>query len=54
MKLDPKNGDILNDYTEDVIPIFHTRYTGPEYRIQCGVCGLVEEEQTFIKFAKFE
>lgn len=52
VKLDPKTGDLLQKYTDENREPFHSAYHGPEYRVQCGSCGLVEDEQTYIQFAK--
>ena len=52
VKLDPQTGDIVNEYDNSQVEPFHTLYSGPKYRIQCGSCGLVEDENTFIKFGE--
>jgi hypothetical protein len=30
---------------------YHLRYNGPDKRVQCASCGLVEDENRFIKAA---
>ncbi|MCM3767895.1 DNA alkylation repair protein [Neobacillus niacini] len=52
VKLDPTSGSILKEYTETELEPFHLPYKGPEYRVQCGTCGLIEDERTFIKFGE--
>lgn len=49
VKLDPRSGEIIKEYTKDQLDAFHLSYEGSKYRVQCGACGLVEDEITFIK-----
>lgn len=50
IKLDPKTGEVVNDYSNDDVEVFHTMYQGPQFKIQCGACGLVEDERQFIQY----
>ncbi|MBM4762000.1 DNA alkylation repair protein [Bacillus sp. B15-48] len=52
VKLDPKSGEIIEQYADGQLDPFHTPYRGPEMKVQCAVCGLVEDERTFIKFGE--
>lgn len=52
VKLDPQTGDIIEKFENGQLDLFHMPYKGPEYKIQCGVCGLVEDEQRFQKFGE--
>ncbi|MFC4322783.1 DNA alkylation repair protein [Litchfieldia salsa] len=51
VKVDKVTGDILEEFGEDIGPL-HMPYRGPSYKVQCGVCGLVEDEISFIKRAQ--
>ncbi|MFS0863251.1 DNA alkylation repair protein [Fredinandcohnia sp. 179-A 10B2 NHS] len=51
VKVDPQNGEIIQEYTDNLDP-FHVPYRGPEYKVQCGVCGLIEDERLFVKRAQ--
>lgn len=52
VKMDPRTGDILEEYTNDQLTPFHMAYNGPGVRVQCASCGLIEDERTFIKFGE--
>lgn len=54
IKVDPKTGEITGDYKHEETALFHVQYQGTDYRVQCGVCGLIEEENSFIQYAKYD
>ncbi|GAA0336384.1 hypothetical protein GCM10008967_28440 [Bacillus carboniphilus] len=52
VKLDPQTGEIVQRFTDEDRDAFHMGYKGPEYKVQCGACGLVEDERMFVKFGE--
>lgn len=50
VKKDPQTGEIVAS-VEDGDPL-HLPYRGEALRVQCGVCGLTESEERFIKTAE--
>lgn len=53
VRLDPQTGEVMERFENQEDPgLFHKSYTGPDRRIQCAVCGLIEDEKTFIKFGE--
>ncbi|MFZ3579122.1 DNA alkylation repair protein [Virgibacillus sp. DJP39] len=53
VKLDPQTGEMLNDYKSGSVDVFHTLYNGPKYKVQCGSCGVIENESTFVQYALY-
>jgi hypothetical protein len=51
--MDPNTGEIVKEYEEGMLDPFHLPYRGPERKVQCAVCGLIDEEQAFIKRAEY-
>ncbi|MDQ0228882.1 DNA alkylation repair protein [Metabacillus malikii] len=52
VKLNPQTGEILEELDQLALGPLHVPYRGPNYKIQCGICGLIEEELSFIKHAQ--
>ncbi|RSK27380.1 DNA alkylation repair protein [Bacillus sp. HMF5848] len=52
VKLDAHTGNIIEQYENGMTDPFHIPYKGPSYKVQCGACGLIEDERTFIKHAE--
>lgn len=52
VRLDPQTGNVIESYEEQDPGPFHTAYRGPDKRVQCGSCGLIEDETMFIKFGQ--
>ncbi|MBA4537741.1 DNA alkylation repair protein [Bacillus aquiflavi] len=52
VKLNPQSGEVIEQYTDNQLVPFHLPYKGPEYKVQCASCGLIEDERTFIKFGE--
>lgn len=53
VKLDAETGELLKEYTTENIEPFHMTYKGPQLKVQCGVCGLLESEEMFTKYASY-
>lgn len=52
VKLDARSGDVIEQYESQNAGPLHLAYRGPEIRVQCATCGLIEDEQMFIKRAQ--
>lgn len=50
VKKHPETGDITQLIAE-TDPL-HIHYQGEQYRVQCGVCGVIDSEERFILFAQ--
>lgn len=47
VRKDPQTGEIVEILSFD--DPFQLPYQGEKYRVQCGVCGLIESEHVFVK-----
>lgn len=52
VKKDPQSGEVVQEFSSDNLEPFHLPYRGPEVRVQCAACGLIEEEKTFAAFGE--
>ncbi|WP_102346571.1 DNA alkylation repair protein [Bacillus sp. Marseille-P3661] len=52
VKMDSQSGEIIEDYSNQQLDPFHIPYRGPSYKVQCGTCGLIEDEIRFENTAK--
>ncbi|ELK44406.1 DNA alkylation repair protein [Halobacillus sp. ACCC02827] len=52
VKMNPKTGEVDTEYSNENMDAFHTPYKGPDKKVQCGACGLVEDERSFVAFAQ--
>lgn len=53
VQLDPKTGEVLQESANTPTSPFHMQYQGPDYKVQCGVCGLLETEKMFTNYATY-
>ncbi|BCJ88196.1 DNA alkylation repair protein [Effusibacillus dendaii] len=52
VKLDPDTGNTVELLDAASIDPLHIPYKGSLRRVQCGVCGLLDDEQTFAATAR--
>jgi hypothetical protein len=52
--MDPHTGSIIEEYSSEELSPFHMAYKGPELKVQCAACGLIEDEKTFVKFGEMK
>ena len=51
VKLNPQTGQVEEEYTNETMNAFHMTYQ-PTYRVQCAVCGLVENPNNLLNLRK--
>lgn len=49
VKVDLENGELIK---VDMLGPLHLPYNGPEKKVQCATCGLIEDEIRFTKMAE--
>ncbi|QFT89276.1 hypothetical protein FIU87_11505 [Bacillus sp. THAF10] len=54
VKLHPQTGELMEEYSAEKLDPFHLPYKGPVQKVQCATCGLIEDEQLFIKRAEIQ
>ena len=52
VKIDPASGEFIHQYEGTITDPFHSPYQGPIYKVQCATCGIISEEEVFIKAAQ--
>ncbi len=50
--MNPTTGEVDAGYSMENMDPFHMAYKGPEKKVQCGACGLIEDERSFVAFAE--
>lgn len=53
VKKNPQTGEIVEEYEDLSFQPMHMQYRGPDIRVQCAACGVIEEEISFIKRAEY-
>ncbi|HET7579459.1 MAG TPA: DNA alkylation repair protein [Bacillales bacterium] len=54
VKMDPQTGEVVEEFSDSSLPPFVFPYKGAQYKIQCGICGLIGDENQFIKNAQHQ
>lgn len=52
VKMDPGSGEVVKVYEDNITDPFHSPYQGPSHKVQCATCGIISEEEVFIKAAQ--
>ncbi|MBO8171294.1 MAG: DNA alkylation repair protein [Bacillaceae bacterium] len=52
VKKDPATGEILQEYQDDALDPFHMPYRGVQRKIQCALCGIIEDEEVYVRMAQ--
>lgn len=52
VKKDPNTGEVVEQLLDGGMPPYAFAYNGPHIKVQCGICGLIGEEEMFIRSAQ--
>ncbi|KGX87052.1 DNA alkylation repair protein [Pontibacillus litoralis] len=53
IKKHPQTGEVTEEWIGENLEPMHLSYQGPNIRVQCATCGVIEDEISFVKRAEY-